>query len=148
MSYKKVKEIMTQTVTVIGPTESICEAARQMRTLDVGLLPVCDGDKIQGMISDRDITIRAVADRKSPEATAVEEIMTREPVFVYEDQDILEAARLMELKQIRRILVLDHNKKLAGILSLGDISLEEKNKELSGEILKEVSERHKEQLHA
>ena len=146
--YKKVSEIMTKDVTVIKPDDSLDKAAEKMRSHDVGLLPVCDGDKLRGMISDRDIAIRAVADKKSPENTKVKDVMTEDVVYVYEDQDILEAARLMEMKQIRRLVVLNHDKRLVGIVSLGDISLQQKDKELSGEILKEVSEPAKAELRA
>lgn len=146
MQYKKISDVMTYNVTVVSPDESVEEAAEKMRALDVGSFPVCNGEKVVGVITDRDIAIRAVADGSHPSETKVKDIMTPEIVYVFEDQDILEAARLMELKQIRRLIVLDRSKQLKGIVSLGDISLQQQDRELSGEILREVSEPHKEEL--
>jgi CBS domain-containing protein len=140
MDYKKVSEIMTGGVVVIDPDASLQEAAAKMKSIDVGLLPVCDGDKLRGMISDRDIVLRGVAENRLPESTKVKEVMTKHVVFIFEDQDVLEAARLMELKQIRRLVVLNRDKRMTGIVSLGDISLHQHDNELCGEILKEVSE--------
>lgn len=147
MSYKKVSEIMTKNVRVVPPNATLVEAAEEMRSSDIGILPVCDDERVQGLVSDRDIVIRAIANGKVPAETFVREIMTAKVVYIFEDQDILEAAHLMELKQVHRLIVLDRNKRLSGIISLGDVAVLQKDKSLSGEILREVSKPPKD-LHA
>ena len=135
----QLNRIMTEYVEVITLEKSIQEAARQMRSLDVGVLPVCDGDRLVGMLTDRDVTIRAVADGRDPKTTTVEEAMTRQVVYCFEDQDIEEAERVMEKHQIRRLPVLDRDKRIVGIVSLGDLAV--KNDEnRAGVTLERVSE--------
>src|SRR5438034_580010 len=103
----QVKDIMTRGVQCTRPSASIQEAARNMRELDVGLLPVCgDNDRLAGMISDRDIAIRAVAAGQDPKNTQVQDVMTPDVTYVFEDQDVIEAAQRMEENQIRRLVVL------------------------------------------
>src|SRR5205085_4418626 len=99
----QLKEIMTTDVEVIKPESPITEAAKKMRSLDVGALPVCDGRRLLGMLTDRDITIRATAESRDPDETLVRDCMSRELVYCFEDQDIKEAERLMQDKQIRRL---------------------------------------------
>jgi CBS domain-containing protein len=135
----QISDVMTSDVEVIRPDASIRDAAMRMRDLDVGSLPVCDGNKILGMISDRDITLRATAKGANPDQTRVEEVMTRNIVYCYEDQDVKEAGKVMGYNQIRRLPILNREKRLVGILSLGDISTDVKNDQLSGETLQEVS---------
>ena len=135
----QLNRIMTEYVEVITLEKSIQEAARQMRSLDVGVLPVCDGDRLVGMITDRDVTIRVVAEGRDPKTTTVEESMTRQVVYCFEDQDIEEAERVMEKNQIRRLPVLDRDKRIVGIVSLGDLAV--KNDEnRAGTTLERVSE--------
>ena len=135
----KVSEVMTRAVDVINPEATLDEAAERMKTLDVGPLPVCDGDRLLGMITDRDITVRATAESRDPTTTRVSEIMTPEVVFTYEDEDIKEAAKLMKDHQLRRLVVLNRDKKLVGIVSLGDLAVETKDDKLKGQVLEEVS---------
>jgi CBS domain-containing protein len=135
----KLNEIMTRNVEVIQPNSALQEAASLMKSLDVGSLPVCDNRKLLGMITDRDIAIRAVAAGRNPASTKVSETMTPELIFAFEDEDVKEAAKKMEQHQIRRLPILDRNQQLVGIVSLGDLAVETKNK-LSGEVLEEVSE--------
>ena len=135
----QLNRIMTEYVEVITLEKSIQEAARQMRSLDVGVLPVCNGDRLVGMLTDRDVTIRVVADGRDPKTTTVEEAMTRQVVYCFEDQDIEEAERVMEKNQIRRLPVLDRDKRIVGIVSLGDLAV--KNDEnRAGVTLERVSE--------
>jgi CBS domain-containing protein len=136
----QIKEVMTRGVEVIRPEDTLQEAARKMKTIDVGPLPVCDGERLVGMITDRDIIVRATAEGRDPKTTPVKEAMTPGIVYVYEDQDLEEAARVMKDRQLRRLVVLDRNKKLVGILSLGDIAADTKDEELSGEVLEKISE--------
>jgi len=137
----KVKDIMTPNPECIRPDATLQEAARRMRDLDVGPLPVCgDDDRLAGMITDRDITVRAVAEGKDPKTTTVREAMTGDIVHVYEDQDVADAAQVMEQKQIRRLVVLNHDHRLVGIVSLGDLAVESGDRTKAGEVLQEVSE--------
>ena len=135
----QLNRIMTVYVEAIAPKRSIQEAAEQMRSLDVGVLPVCDGDRLVGILTDRDLAVRAVADGRDPKSTPIEEIMTRQVVYCFEDQDIEEAERVMEKNQIRRLPVLHRDKRIVGIVSLGDLAV--KNDEnRAGVTLERVSE--------
>jgi len=137
----QVKEIMTRGADCTRPTASLQEAARKMRELDVGPLPVCgDNDRLVGMLTDRDITIRAVAEGQDPKTARVQDIMTPNIVYVFEDQDVTEAAQLMKEKQVRRLVVLNRDKRLAGIVSLGDLAAKTGDEGMSGEALGRVSE--------
>jgi CBS domain-containing protein len=136
----QIREVMTKGVEVVRPDETLQNAAQKMKSIDVGPLPVCDGDRLVGMITDRDIIVRATAEGRDPKTTPVKEAMTPGIVYVYEDQDIEEAASLMKERQIRRLVVLDRNKKLVGILSLGDIAADHRDDKLSGDVLESVSE--------
>src|SRR5438552_3517909 len=98
----RVSEIMTKRVECTRPDASVQEAAGRMRALDVGSLPVCDNDRLVGIVTDRDITVRATAEACDPCGTRVREVMTPEIAYCYEDQLVTEAARLMEDRQIRR----------------------------------------------
>jgi CBS domain-containing protein len=136
----KVHDIMTSTVKVARPNESIRCAARAMRSMNVGSLPVCDGERLVGMVTDRDITIRAVADGADPEAALVKDNMSPEIVYCFEDQEASEAERIMQERQVRRLPVLDRNKRLVGILSLGDLATRTHDSRTVGETLERVSE--------
>jgi len=118
----KVSEVMTREVEVISPDASLREAARKMDDLNVGVLPVCDGQRLVGMLTDRDITVRATSIGESPDVTRVDEVMSEEVWWCYEDDDVEDVARRMGEKQIRRMPVIDHNRMLVGIVSLGDLA--------------------------
>ena len=112
-----------------------------MRDLDVGPLPVCgDDDRLAGMVTDRDIAVRAVAEGWDPTAKRVRDVMSEEVVYCFEDQAVEDAARLMRENQIRRLVVLNRDKRLVGIVSLGDLAVETGDEELAGRTLEEVSE--------
>jgi CBS domain-containing protein len=136
---KMIKEIMTPMVKCVPPHEKLSEAARLMGEMDVGALPICDNDRLVGMLTDRDITVRAVAQGRDPNTTTVRDVMSAGIVYVYDDQDVEEAARLFEARKIRRLPVLNRNKRLVGIVSLGDVAVNA-GSSLGGEALKEVSE--------
>jgi CBS domain-containing protein len=136
----QVKQVMTRQVEVISPDSSLQEAARKMKSLDVGPLPVCEADKVVGMITDRDITIRAVAEGKDPKTARVRDAMTPSVEFCYEDQDVQEAARLMKEKQIRRLAVYSRDNRLVGILSLGDVAVQTGDERLAGDVVERVSQ--------
>jgi CBS domain-containing protein len=135
-----VKFIMTLDVAWIAPEPSIQEAACLMKSLHVGSIPVCRADgEIVGMLTDRDLTLRATAAGLDPVNTKVRDVMTRDVVSCYEDQDVEDAVKLMEDLKIRRLLVLDRQNRLAGIVSIGDLAVRASETK-AGEVLKEVSE--------
>jgi CBS domain-containing protein len=136
----KIKDIMTSNVECLWPDDTLQEAALTMKARDIGLLPVCIRDRVAGMLTDRDITIRAVADGCDPKATRVRDVMTHDVVCCFEEDDIEKAARLMQERQVRRILVFNRNKLLVGIVSLGDLAAEIGDSKRVGEILQDVSE--------
>lgn len=134
-----VQEIMTKSVEAIGPTATLVDAAQKMRSFDVGALPVVKDGSIEGMITDRDITIRAVAEGLNPKVTKVSEVMTPSAVTVNEDKDVKEAAKLMEKHQIRRLVVTDSSGKPSGFLAQADLALREADEHLTSEVVHEVS---------
>ena len=116
----QLRNIMTHDVHAIPPQMSLREAAREMKACDVGALPVCQNDKLVGMITDRDITVRSTAEGLDPWTAQVREAMTAEVICCSEDDDVADAARLMTEKHVRRLPVLDRNRRLVGIVSLCD----------------------------
>lgn len=134
-----VKDVMTRDVECTNPTASLDEAAQRMRELDVGVMPVCDGDKFVGILTDRDITVRSVAEGDNPRTTRVGDVMSPEVISCFEDQTVEEAAQIMERRLIRRLVVLKRDNKLAGIVSLGDLALHA-DRDLAGKALQTVSE--------
>lgn len=137
----KLKDIMTPKVECVHPGDTLQSAARKMKSLDVGPMPVCgDNDKIVGMLTDRDIAIRATAEGLDPKTAKVEDAMTEDVVWCFEDQEIEEAARMMQERQIRRLLVMNRDKRLVGIVSLGDLATETGDREQAGAVLQDVSE--------
>jgi CBS domain-containing protein len=135
----KVKDISTPDPQCIGPDASLAEAAKQMRILDIGMLPVCENGRLIGTVTDRDITVRAVAEGLDPKAVKVRQMMTQEVVYCFENRSVEEAARLMEEKQIRRLPVLDAQKHLVGIVSIGDVAARAHELKLAGEVLEYVT---------
>jgi CBS domain-containing protein len=136
----RVSEVMTKSPECIAPNATVQEAAGRMKSLDVGSLPVCDNDRLVGVITDRDIALRSVAEGHDPRADPVRDTMTPGIVYCYDDQDASEAAKLMSEKQIRRLPVLDRNKRLVGIVSLGDLAVEARDDNMTGDALKHISE--------
>jgi CBS domain-containing protein len=136
----QLKDVMTPGVEVIAPEASIYEAAEKMSHLDIGPLPVCDGERLVGMLTDRDITVRAVAAGHDPRMTHVRDIMTPDVVYGFEDQDVQDAARLMEQYQIRRLPVLNRSKQLVGMVALGDLAVHTGTRPVAAEVLEQVSE--------
>lgn len=117
----KVSEAMTRKVSLVSPTQTICDAAKMMAECDAGSLPVAENDRLVGMITDRDIAIRAVAERRSPD-TPVRDVMSKEILYCFDDEDIDHVARNMAEQQVRRLPVVNRDKRLVGIVSIGDIS--------------------------
>jgi len=118
----RVSEAMTRDVRIAGPDETLRKAAQTMAKLDAGSLPVGENDQLVGMITDRDIAIRGIAAGKGPKAK-VRDVMSRDVKYCFEDQEMDEITRNMADIQVRRLPVLDRDKRLVGILSLGDIAV-------------------------
>lgn len=134
------RDVMTTNVLDLKPSDSIQTAATQMRKLDIGAIPVCENDKLIGMVTDRDITVRGTASGKSPQDCCVRDVMSSGLVYCYDDEDVSKAAQLMEEKQIRRLPVLDRSHHLVGIVSLGDLATRQHNEHLAAEALQQVSQ--------
>ena len=117
-----VNSCMSTEVRLASPGQPIRDAARMMKEIDAGILPVGDNDRIVGMITDRDIAVRAVAEGQGPD-TAVREVMSREVLYCYGDERLDDVARQMRELQVRRMPVLNREKRLVGIISIGDIAL-------------------------
>jgi CBS domain-containing protein len=135
----KVCEIMSKDVAWVGPEVSLQDAARKMRELDIGCLPVGKDDRLIGMITDRDIACRAVAGGDDPARTPISAAMSKGITYCFDDQDVGEAAHLMEKKQIHRLPVLNRQKRMVGMLSLGDIGRHASH-ELTGEVVEAISQ--------
>ena len=120
----RVSEAMTRDVCVATPGQSIRDAARSMADIDAGSLPVGENDRLVGMITDRDIAIRAVAQGKSPD-TPVRDVMSTNVLYCYDDEDLDHCAKNMAEQQVRRLPVVNRDKRLVGILSLGNIAQKE-----------------------
>ncbi len=118
-----VADAMTRRAETIGPDETLQAAARKMKALCIGALPVCERDRIIGVLTDRDIVIRGVVEGMNPAEAKVRSCMTSQVVYCLEEQPLHEAARLMEEHSIRRIIVLDVTKRLVGLLSLDDLAM-------------------------
>ena len=136
----KISEILTPDPECVTPETTLAQAAQRMKALDVGMLPVCENDRLVGTITDRDITVRAVAASYNPSITTVREAMTREMVYCFDDEDIAEAALLMEGRQVRRLPVINRDKRLVGIVALGDLAVRTHRERLGGEVLVGISE--------
>jgi CBS domain-containing protein len=134
-----ISEVMTRDVMTISPQETLRRAAQMMDELNVGVLPVCDGETLVGMITDRDITVRSTSAGDAPENARVEEAMSEDVRWCFDDQSVDEVMQQMSDSQIRRVPVVDHNtKKLVGIVALGDIATKSPSGEAE-DALKNVS---------
>ncbi|HEX4078172.1 MAG TPA: CBS domain-containing protein [Rhizomicrobium sp.] len=118
----KISEVMTRGVELTNPDATLQEVAKVMAEEDVGFLPVGDHDRMIGMITDRDIAVRAVAKGRDPKKTKVRDVMTERVLYCFEDEDADKAAESMSRERIRRLPIVDRNKRLVGVVSLGDIA--------------------------
>lgn len=135
----KVSEVMTKSVTNLSTDDTVEHAAQLMKEYNVGSIPVCSGDKMVGIITDRDITLRSVAEGENIQNQRVRDIMTSNPVVGKPDMDIHEASSIMSDRQIRRLPIVDKGE-LVGIVSLGDIAVEPKLKDDAETALSSISE--------
>jgi CBS domain-containing protein len=134
----KVDAAMTRNVRLVKPDQTIREAAQLMEQIDAGALPVTDNDRLVGMITDRDIAIRAVGHGKAPD-TRIRDVMSPGILYCFEDQELDEVARNMGKNQVRRLPVINRDKRLVGILSLGDLASNEDARAV-GKAVSRVSE--------
>ena len=133
----KVSKCMTRDVELVSPTQTIRDAAQMMAELDAGALPVQQDDRLVGMITDRDIAVRAVAQGKSPE-TPVRDVMSSEVLYCFDDQEIEDVSRNMGEVKVRRLPVVNRDKRLVGIISIGDLALKEEQT-LTGSTIARIS---------
>ena len=133
----KISEVMTRDVRVASPDETIQEAAQVMKGFDIGVLPVGQQNRLAGMITDRDIAVRGVAEGRAPDAK-VRDVMSTEVKYCFDDQDLDEVTRNMGDIQVRRLPVVDRKKRLVGILSLGDVAVTDDDK--AGDALARISQ--------
>ena len=134
----KLKEIMSSDVKVVGVNDTLQTAARKMRESDIGFLPVIDGDQLIGVLSDRDIIVRAIAQGANPKTMLGRELATSPAIYCFEDQEIEEAAQLMHDNRIRRLVILNRgDKHVAGVVSLSDLALNADDK-LTDKVLQSV----------
>ena len=134
----KISDIMSRDVQVARPEDTLRDAAETMARIDVGSLPVCDGRRLLGIVTDRDIVVRGLAKGLGPDS-GVTQVMTEGVEYCFEDDDLVEVSDKMAASQIRRIPVVDRDRNLVGIVSLGDVAREARPAE-SGDVLEEVSQ--------
>jgi len=135
-----VKEVMCPKPKFIPPDTSLQEAATMMRDNDYGFLPIGEDDRLIGTVTDRDLTVRATAEGKNPSSTHVREVMSQNVLYCWEDDSIEKAAKNMEKEQLHRLIVLNQDKRMTGVLSIGDIARKCHNDALCGEIIEGISE--------
>jgi CBS domain-containing protein len=135
----KVKDIMTGAVVSLDSKDSVEKAAELMKEHNIGAVPVCEGDKVIGIITDRDIALRSVASGNDSKSQSVREIMSSNPVTGTPDMDIQDASRVMSERQIRRLPIVD-SENLVGMVSLGDIAVSPKLNEEAEQALSSISE--------
>ena len=137
----KVKDVMHKGVDWVSPNTPITELAKLMRAHDIGCLPIGEDDKLVGMVTDRDIVCRGLAGEKNCTELTARDVMTKPIVYARADEDVEDALHIMEKNQIRRLPVIDENKRLAGMLTLGDIS-EKAGRDLTAEVMRSVAAHH------
>jgi CBS domain-containing protein len=136
----KLNEVMTKDVEVIHPEDTLQTAAKKMRDRNIGFLPVCDDDRLIGVLSDRDLIVRALADGVNSNAIVGRDLVTSPAIYCFDDQSLDEAAKLMHDNQIRRLVILNRDdKRMVGVISLGDLAINVDDK-TSGDVLQSISE--------
>ena len=134
----KISDIMSRDVQVARPEDTLRDAAETMARIDAGSLPVCDGRRLLGIVTDRDIVVRGLAKGLGADST-ITQVMTEGVEYCFDDDDLVEVSDKMAASQIRRIPVVDRDRNLVGIVSLGDVAREARPAE-SGDVLEEVSQ--------
>jgi CBS domain-containing protein len=135
----KVKDVMTERPRAVTPQTPVSEVAQLMETEDVGVVPVVEGDRLVGMVTDRDIVVRAIAKDKDPRGMPAAEVSSRELVTVNPDDDLSDALELMARYQVRRLAVTAEDERLVGVVSQADVALQGKDKD-TGEVVQSISQ--------
>ena len=133
----KVREAMTGNVCLVDPNRSICEAAQMMADQDIGALPVGENDRLVGMVTDRDIAVRAVAQKMGPN-TKIRDVMSQEVLYCFDDEELEDALHNMGNSKVRRLPVLNRDKRLVGIISISDLAQREDAKQM-GQAIADIS---------
>ncbi|MBF0393309.1 MAG: CBS domain-containing protein [Alphaproteobacteria bacterium] len=134
----QISQVMTRSVEVIDPDMPVSEVAKRMRDEDIGALPVGENDRLVGMVTDRDIVLRAVAMDRAPSECRVRDVMSEKIFYCFEDQSVEEASRVMAEHQVRRLPVLNRDKRLVGIVAVADLA--RAGDEAAGEVIEDVSQ--------
>jgi CBS domain-containing protein len=137
----KVEKMMHKGVEWVSPNTSIAALAKKMQQFDIGAIPVGENDRLIGMVTDRDIVIRGVANGKDPSKLTARDVMTKGVTYCRDNEEVDEAVRIMESKQIRRLPVINANKRMVGMISLGDMS-HAASKKIAAEVTRVVSAHH------
>lgn len=137
----KVRKMMHKGVEWVSPDATVAELAKKMQQFDIGAIPIGENDRLVGIVTDRDIALRALADGRDPAKLTARDVMTKGIIYCRDDEDVDEAARIMESKQVRRLPVIDANKRMVGMITLGDVSHAASPK-IAGEVTKAVSAHH------
>ena len=135
----KISEIMTNNAETISSQDNLATAAEKMGSLEVGALPVWEGEELVGMITDRDIAVRATAKNMPPSSTLVSQIMTPQVFYCFDDDEVLDAAKIMEDKSVHRLLVLNNDYEPVGFVSLCDIAVKSHDEHLTYEVMDKIS---------
>ncbi len=138
----QVMEVMSRKVATVDADANLGQAAAEMQDKNVGILPVLDGDSVAGVVTDRDLVVRGIAQHLDPESTKVRDVMSTDPVIVHMDAPVEQAAHVLAERKIGRALVVDDSSQVVGLLSMADIALAADDKEMVGDLLKHVSERY------
>jgi CBS domain-containing protein len=133
----EVREIMSSDVETVAPEDTLQDAAEKMKSHDVGFLPICENNRLVGTVTDRDIVIRAIADGKGIK-TDIRSVMTKGVFYCFDDEDVETCAETMKEKEVKRMLVLNRDKKLVGVVSLGDLA--KAHQDAAGGALKDITE--------
>jgi CBS domain-containing protein len=136
---KSVKEVMTSNPATVEPSSTLVDVARTMKSEDAGIVPIVEGGRLIGTVTDRDIAIRAIAEGKDPQSTTVREIASTDLVTIDPQQDLDEALRLMARHQVRRLPVVEEDGRLVGIVAQADVAREANDKK-TGELVEEISQ--------
>ena len=136
----KAKDLMTTNPEIISPETTLKQAAEKMRDKNIGFLPIGEGDRLIGAITDRDVMIRGIVEGKDPNTSSVRDVMTDKIRYCMENDNLDKVTEIMSDSQIRRIAVLNDNKRIVGIISLGDIATKSQDVKLTAKVTEDVSE--------
>lgn len=136
----KAKDLMSTNPEILSPETTLKQAAEKMREQNIGFLPIGENDRLIGTITDRDLAIRGVAAGKDPNKTAVRDIMTDEIRYCFENDSAEKVSEIMSSLKIRRLIILNDNKRMVGIISMGDVATKSQDFKLSGKVIAAISE--------